>query len=157
MRILICPDKFGGSLTAVQVATAVAEGWAAGAPADTVTTRALADGGPGFVTVLAEALGGTLIDVPCTDPLGRPVQGSVLVHDGTGYVESAQACGLHLISEKERITSSRITQRFQTINCCCHLNFLIDIIIKRDTLLNLRTKCLHADNSIIRHAFGKCF
>ncbi len=37
------------------------------------------------------------------DPLGRPVAGEVLLaDDGTGYLESAQACGLHLLAPAER-------------------------------------------------------
>ena len=36
------------------------------------------------------------------DPLGRPAAGEVLLVGATGYVESAQACGLHLLSESER-------------------------------------------------------
>jgi glycerate kinase len=52
--------------------------------------------------VLAEALGGVRIPVPSCDPLGRPVTGEVLLCAGTGYVESAQACGLHLLAPDER-------------------------------------------------------
>jgi glycerate kinase len=102
VRVLICPDKFAGTLPAVDVAAAVADGWLEAAPADTVVQRPLADGGPGFVDVLAAALGGSLVPVPTWDPLGRPVPGAVLVAGECAYVESAQACGLHLLSADER-------------------------------------------------------
>lgn len=102
MRVLICPDKFAGTLTAPEVARAVAEGWLAGSPESEITLRPLADGGPGFVEVLATALGGRLIPVPTVDPLGRPVTGEVLLVGDTAYVESAQACGLHLVAPEER-------------------------------------------------------
>ncbi|HEU4346452.1 MAG TPA: glycerate kinase [Actinoplanes sp.] len=105
MRVLICPDKFAGTLSAPDAARAVAEGWREVAPDDEMVLRPLADGGPGFVDVLAEALGGTRIPVTTVDPLGRPVHGEVLLvgeHPAIGYVESAQACGLHLLSEAER-------------------------------------------------------
>ena len=102
MRVLVCPDKFAGTLTAVAAAEAVATGWRAGAPRDEVTVRPLSDGGPGFVEVLAAALDGRRIPVATVDPLGRPVPGEVLVTGGTGYVESAQACGLHLLEPDER-------------------------------------------------------
>jgi glycerate kinase len=103
MRVVICPDKFAGTLSAPQVAEAVAAGWAERAPGDEAVLRPLSDGGPGFVEVLAGALGGRLLPVSTTDPLGRPVAAEVLLtDDGTAYVESAQACGLHLLTESER-------------------------------------------------------
>lgn len=102
MRVLICPDKFAGTLSAPQVAEAIAEGWGSVAAESKLTRRPLADGGPGFVEVLATALGGTRVPVDTVDPLGRPVTGEILVVGDTAYVESAQACGLHLLSKEER-------------------------------------------------------
>ncbi|MFY1686980.1 glycerate kinase [Plantactinospora sp. WMMB782] len=103
MRILICPDKFAGTLSASQVAEAVRDGWREGAPGDELVLRPLSDGGPGFVEVLAAALPGRRVPVLTVDPLGRPVDGEILVTaDGTAYLESAQACGLHLLAPDER-------------------------------------------------------
>ncbi|SDZ05701.1 glycerate kinase [Micromonospora pattaloongensis] len=102
MRVLICPDKFAGTLSAPEVAAAVAEGWHERAPADETLLRPLADGGPGFVEVLATALAGRRLPVATVDPLGRPAAGEVLLVDDTAYVESAQACGLHLLAGGER-------------------------------------------------------
>ncbi len=102
MRILICPDKFAGTLSAVEAADAIAAGWTAAAPGDEVITRPLADGGPGFLDVLEQAVTGRRIPAATVDPLGRPVSGSVLVVGETGYLESAQACGLHLLTPEER-------------------------------------------------------
>ena len=99
MRVLIAPDKFAGTLTAVEAAAAIAEGWRRTAPADQLVEVPLADGGPGFVDVLHAALGGELVDVRVSGPLGEPVDAEVLVVAGTAYVESAQACGLHLVPE----------------------------------------------------------
>ncbi len=101
--MLLCPDKFAGTLSAPEVAAAVAEGWRDVAPGDELLVRPLADGGPGFVEVLADALGGRRLPVPTVDPLGRPATGEILLTDnGTAYLESAQACGLHLLSDAER-------------------------------------------------------
>ncbi|MEU8214382.1 glycerate kinase [Micromonospora taraxaci] len=104
MRVLLCPDKFAGTLSAPEVAAAVADGWRSVAQGDDLLIRPLADGGPGFVEVLAEALGGRRVPVPTVDPLGRPAAGEILLTtDGTtAYLESAQACGLHLLSATER-------------------------------------------------------
>ncbi|MFJ8687144.1 glycerate kinase family protein [Micromonospora wenchangensis] len=103
MRVLLCPDKFAGTLEAPEVAAAVAAGWREVDDAGELLIRPLADGGPGFVTVLAGALDGRRVTVPTVDPLGRPVTGEILLTaDGVGYLESAQACGLHLLSAAER-------------------------------------------------------
>ncbi|MCM0678430.1 glycerate kinase, partial [Micromonospora phytophila] len=103
MRVLLCPDKFAGTLAAREVADSVAEGWREVSAGDDLLVRPLADGGPGFVAVLADALGGRRIPVPTVDPLGRPAAGEILLtDDGTAYLESAQSCGLHLLASAER-------------------------------------------------------
>jgi glycerate kinase len=108
VRVLICPDKFAGTLTAKAAATAIADGWRDTAPDDVIVQRPLADGGPGFVEVLSTALlsedgeGGRRFPVRTVDPLGRPAAGEILVTGNTAYVESAQACGLHLLTPEER-------------------------------------------------------
>jgi len=102
MRILIAPDKFAGTLTAVEAAQAIAEGWRRRAPQDETVLVPMADGGPGFVDVLHASLGGDLLAVTVSGPYGGSVPGSVLLVDGTAYVECAQACGLHLTPEDRR-------------------------------------------------------
>ncbi|HZM77712.1 MAG TPA: glycerate kinase [Candidatus Limnocylindrales bacterium] len=102
MKVVICPDKFEGTLSAVAAAEAIAEGWRGVASGDELVTRPVADGGPGFLRVLHASLGGDLVEVPTTDPLDRPVTGHVLIIHETAYVESAQACGLAYLVPKER-------------------------------------------------------
>jgi glycerate 2-kinase len=102
VRVLICPDKFAGTLSAVEAAEAIAAGWRIGAPGDEVTVLPLADGGPGFLEVLVVAVGGRLVPAATVDPLGRPAEGSVLVTGDRAYLESAQACGLHLVEPDRR-------------------------------------------------------
>lgn len=102
MRVLIAPDKFAGTLSAVEAAEAIAEGWRRRAPADELDLAPMADGGPGFVDVLHAALGGELLAVTVSGPYGEPTPASLLVADGTAYVESAQACGLHLVDPADR-------------------------------------------------------
>jgi len=102
MRVLVCPDKFAGSLSAVAAAQAIADGWRTAAPDDQVDIRPMSDGGPGFVAVLAETTGGRRVPVPTTDPLGRPTTGEILLVGDAAYVESADACGLHLLDPAER-------------------------------------------------------
>jgi glycerate kinase len=106
VRVLIAPDCFTGTLTAGQAAEAMAGGWRRRAPKDDLTLLPLSDGGPGFVDVLSRALRGETLCVTVADPLGRPAPASILMVDTgdsrTAYIESAQACGLHLLAEGER-------------------------------------------------------
>jgi glycerate kinase len=101
MRVLIAPDKFAGTLTAVEAARAIGEGWARTAPGDELDLAPMADGGPGFVDVLHAALGGRLEAVTVTGPLGEPSPAALLLAGETAYVESAMACGLHLTEHRE--------------------------------------------------------
>jgi len=106
MRVLIAPDCFTGTLSAGEAAEAIAEGWRRSAPQDELTLAPLSDGGPGFLDVLSQALEGTTIAVTVRDPLGRPVPAGILMVDvgdtRTAYIESALACGLHLLAGGER-------------------------------------------------------
>ena len=102
MRVLVAPDSFGSTLTAVEAAEAIRAGWSSVAPQDDLVLAPLSDGGPGFVDVLATALGGELVSLTVEDPLARTVQASYLRVGDTAYVESAQACGLHLLTARER-------------------------------------------------------
>jgi glycerate 2-kinase len=107
MRVLIAPDCFGTTLSATEAADAIAAGWRSGAAQDELILRPLADGGPGFIDVLHAALGGTLHRRTVSGPLGQPVAAVWLEHDGTAYVESAQACGLHLVPSAEALRDTR--------------------------------------------------
>jgi glycerate kinase len=102
MRVLIAPDKFAGTLSAVEAAEAIAEGWRRRAPGDELDLVPMADGGPGFVDVLHASLGGDLLATTVRGPYGQAVPASVLLHGEDAYVESAQACGLHLTPPEER-------------------------------------------------------
>ncbi|MGZ5369706.1 MAG: glycerate kinase family protein [Aeromicrobium sp.] len=106
MRILIAPDKFAGTLTAPEAARAIAEGWLRCQPGDTVTRAPMADGGPGFVDVLAEALGGEILAATVQGPLGAEVPLSMLKVGVTAYIESAQACGLDLVVERRPLAAT---------------------------------------------------
>ncbi|KRD44899.1 hypothetical protein ASE38_12775 [Cellulomonas sp. Root930] len=110
VRVLIAPDSFGSSLTADEAARAIAGAWRSTAPQDEVTECPLSDGGPGFVAVLHASLGGELVAVTVTSPVGVPVPAVVLRVGTTAYVESAQAIGLPLVPAELRDptrTSSR--------------------------------------------------
>jgi glycerate kinase len=107
VRVLIAPDKFAGTLTAVEAAAAVEQGWRRQRPDDVLSTIPMADGGPGFADALHASLGGSLHALTVPGPLGRPTPATLLLTTGDGgeqaaYVESAQACGLALLPRDER-------------------------------------------------------
>ncbi|MDR7360588.1 glycerate kinase family protein [Nocardioides marmoribigeumensis] len=105
MRVLVAPDKFAGTLTAVEAARAIAEGWARQAPGDELDLVPMADGGPGFLDVLHHALGGELEAVVVPRAFGGEVPAAVLRVGTTAYVEAAQACGLHLADDRDPETA----------------------------------------------------
>lgn len=101
-RALVAPDSFKGTFDAPTVARALGRGLAqAGWEVDLCP---VADGGEGTMALLVEALGGELVPVRASDPLGRPVDCRFGLVDGgaTAIVEMAQASGLALVAEDER-------------------------------------------------------
>ncbi len=102
MRILICPDKFKGSLTAGEVCAALHRGLTARYPDAAIVLRPLADGGDGSLDVLEDYLDVRTVTVECSDPLGRPIQAAYRQAGTTPYIEVAAASGLVLLSETDR-------------------------------------------------------
>lgn len=103
MRILIAPQEFKGSLTAIEAAQAIAAGVSARLPEAAIELLPLADGGPGTIDVLLSAQGGKLQWRRVLDPLLRPVSARWLrLPDGTAVIECAQASGLWRLREGER-------------------------------------------------------
>jgi glycerate 2-kinase len=102
LPVLVAPDSFKGTLTAAEVAAAVAGGLRdGGAEAEELP---VGDGGEGTMDALLAALGGERRTVTVADPLGRPVEAEfALVDDGRrAIVEMARASGLGLVGEGER-------------------------------------------------------
>jgi glycerate kinase len=97
MRIVVAPDSFGGTATAVEAAAALAAGWLEASSDDEIRQRPMSDGGPGLVAVLAASLELTPRAVAVSGPTGAPVAAEWLAAGSTAYVESAMACGLALL------------------------------------------------------------
>jgi glycerate kinase len=102
--VLIAPDSFKGSLTSVEVARALGDGWLRARPDDTILLSPLADGGEGTLVAIEAAGGWTWQEVAATDPIGRPVVARWLrSSDGRrAVVELAEASGLSRLSPEER-------------------------------------------------------
>ena len=102
MRVLFAPDRFAGSLNAVEALDSIAAGWKRTSPYDVADRLPLSDGGPGFLDVLCGHLDGEVAVVTVHGPLGEPVPARVLVHGSTAYLEAAEAVGLHLLPGTRR-------------------------------------------------------
>ncbi|GAA3522368.1 glycerate 2-kinase [Aeromicrobium panaciterrae] len=97
IRVLVAPDSFKGTMTAVEVTAALGAGVEdAGGVA---LLSPLADGGEGTLEALATVVPGARRDVRATGPDGRAVTAAYLLSsDGTtAVVETASASGLHLV------------------------------------------------------------
>lgn len=101
MRVVVAPDKFKGSLTAVEAAEAMAAGVHDALADAAVERRPVADGGEGTLDVLVAA-GGRRVDVDVSGPLSDPVHAHYVVLDGWAYVESARACGIEHVEPTPR-------------------------------------------------------
>ncbi|MFJ7935885.1 glycerate kinase [Sporosarcina sp. NPDC096371] len=104
MKIVLAPDSFKGSLTAIQAAQAMAEGISDVDPTIKTLILPVADGGEGTMTSLVYATEGTIVSVVVQDPLGRKVMASygVLGDGETCVIEIAEASGLMLLTEEEK-------------------------------------------------------
>ena len=97
----MAPDSFKGTVSAREVAAAIAEGLRAGGRE--AHEMPVADGGEGTMEAIVSSAGGELRSLRVSDPLGRPVDASfALLEDGRAIVETAQASGLGLVDEGER-------------------------------------------------------
>lgn len=103
MKVVIAPDSFKESLSAVEVAAAIARGWARVFPAAELLQLPMADGGEGTVEALLAAQGGERRTTTVSGPLGQPVTAHWgLLSDATAVLEVAAAAGLQLIAPAQR-------------------------------------------------------
>jgi glycerate kinase len=104
MRIVVAPDKFKGSLTALEAAQAMGRGVERVDPRIEIDLVPMADGGEGTVAALVAATGGSLREAVVTGPLGERVVATFgMLGDGkTAVIEMAAASGLVLVPWERR-------------------------------------------------------
>lgn len=104
MRIVVAPDSFKESLTAMQAAQALAEGLACNLPHARFELIPIADGGEGTVAALVDATAGRIVHRTVTGPLGHPLSAAFgMLGDGrTAVIEIAAAAGLALVPPSRR-------------------------------------------------------
>lgn len=114
MKIVVAPDSFKESLSAMEVAQAIEKGFRAVFPDAQIEKIPMADGGEGTVQSLVDATGGKIITKEVTGPLGEKVTAffGVLGDGKTAVIEMAAASGLHLVPVEKRnplLTTTRGT------------------------------------------------
>ena len=117
MKIVIAPDSFKESLTAMEAASAIEEGLREIFPHAEYVKVPVADGGEGTVEAMIAATKGQRLVLQATGPLGTPVEAFYgLSGDANGeriaVIEMAAASGLELVAPEERnplVTTSRGT------------------------------------------------
>jgi glycerate kinase len=117
MKIVIAPDSFKESLSALQVASAIEAGMREVWPDAEYVKVPVADGGEGTVQAMIDATGGKLVEHAVTGPLGEPVHAFYGLVEGTAegalaVIEMAAASGLESVPPARRnpmLTTSRGT------------------------------------------------
>jgi len=104
MRIVVAPQEFKGTLTAVQAAGAIATAVHRVLASAQLDLAPISDGGPGFVDALLGAAQGEQRQSLVQDPLGRPLTArwGTIAGGRTAVIEMAAASGLVLLSSSER-------------------------------------------------------
>ena len=99
MRVLVVPDKFKGTLTALAAARAIAAGWRRIRPRDRLTLLPMSDGGDGFGPALGALLGARTRIVTTTDAAERPRQARWwwAAERRLAIIETAESNGLALL------------------------------------------------------------
>ncbi|TMD48765.1 MAG: glycerate kinase [Chloroflexi bacterium] len=111
MRIVIAPNAFKGSLSALEAATAIGEGVRIAAPDADLALVPIADGGDGTVDALVQGTQGERRSRRVRGPLGDPVDAEYGLIDGgsTAVIEMAKAAGLALVppdKQDPRVTTT---------------------------------------------------
>ena len=105
-KIVIASDSFKGSLSSAEVAAAAAKGVHEALPECQTVCMEIADGGEGTAATLTRALGGHLVSIEVSDPLGRRITAEYGIAETDGQkiaiIEISQASGLTLLSPRER-------------------------------------------------------
>ncbi|WP_313773285.1 glycerate kinase [Enterobacter huaxiensis] len=104
MKIVIAPDSYKESLSALEVATAIENGFREIFPTAEYVKLPVADGGEGTVEAMVAATHGRIVPVSVTGPLGERVDGfyGLSGDEQSAFIEMAAASGLELVTPSRR-------------------------------------------------------
>lgn len=114
MKIVIAPDSWKESLTALEVATAIEDGFRQIFPDAEMVKIPMADGGEGTVEAMVAATQGRIVNLRVTGPLGEPVDAfyGLSGDERQAFIEMAAASGLESVAPARR--DPRITTSWGT-------------------------------------------
>ncbi len=101
MHIVVCPDKFAGTLSASEAAIAISNGWQQFAPQTTTQIIPISDGGTGFLDAITTALSLQREPLLVRGATGEQTLAEYAFDKSTAYIEVAQVVGNHLIEVNE--------------------------------------------------------
>ncbi|WP_449576898.1 glycerate kinase [Lelliottia nimipressuralis] len=104
MKIVIAPDSYKESLSALEVATAIEQGFREIFPDAHYVKLPVADGGEGTVEAMVAATQGGIIKVRVTGPLGENAEGfyGLSGDEQSAFIEMAAASGLEMVAPSLR-------------------------------------------------------
>lgn len=104
MNTVIAIDSFKGSISSIDAGNTVRDAVLSSYPKDNVQVFPLADGGEGTVDALTQGLGGNIVPVTVTGPLGEPAKSryGYLPDSQTAVIEMADAAGLAMVPAAKR-------------------------------------------------------
>ena len=102
MKILLCPDKFKGSLTAMEICELLKDEISLHLPQASFDICPMADGGEGSLEILSQNLEMDEITTQTVDALGRPILASYYSFENCAYIELANTSGLVQLEPRER-------------------------------------------------------
>ena len=104
MKVVVAIDSFKGSMSSLEAGESIKQGILKAKKDAKVEIRPLADGGEGTVEALSIGMGGKLINVEVTGPVGRKVNAVYGIVDSTktAIIEMSQAAGITLVSGDEK-------------------------------------------------------
>ena len=104
MNIVIAPDSYKGSLTSLEVGTAISEVFKEVIPEANLKVIPIADGGEGTLEALLFATGGQQIQIEVSGPLGDSIltEYGILGDNKTVVIEIAKIAGLTMIPQELR-------------------------------------------------------
>ncbi len=114
MKVVISPDSFKGTLTALEAAESISQGIKRANSSIETILLPVADGGEGTMEALVNATNGHFVKTVVLDPLEREIEASfgVLGNKSTCVIEMASASGITLLHNNER--NPRIASSFGT-------------------------------------------
>ena len=104
MKIVIAPDSYKESLSALEVAAAIEAGFSEIFPDAEYVKIPVADGGEGTVEAMVAATQGSIVRLTVTGPLGAPVEAfyGLSGDERSAFIEMAAASGLELVPSAQR-------------------------------------------------------